>query len=382
MTLRKGLLAATMLALPMAANAQPVTGLYIGAGVGANFRMDADLDKVPSTYKTDTGWVALGSVGWGFGNGLRVELEGNYRYNDGNSLVVRTPNTVSGGGNTTTVTNNVGQSGHASTYGFMVNALYDFNMGWPVTPYVGVGLGMGWSEIGGVRNIISSRSGVTGGTTTASTTTYTINDTSAQFAYQAIVGLSYSLGAMVPGLALTGEYRFYGTLDPSFNVSSVRNTGPAPVPALPVPASVSMSNYNHSLLIGVRYNFGVAPPPPPAAPVAAPPPVARTYLVFFDWDRADLTTRAREIIAEAANASRTVQTTRIEVQGHADRSGSDAYNMRLSRRRADNVAAELVRRGVNRNIITIQAFGESRPLVPTADGVREPQNRRVEIILR
>jgi outer membrane protein OmpA-like peptidoglycan-associated protein len=378
MTLRKGLLAATMLALPMAANAQPVTGLYIGAGVGANFRMDADLDKVNSTYKTQTGWVALGSVGWGFGNGLRLELEGNYRYNDGNSLVVRTANSVTSGGNTTTVTRNVGQSGHASTYGVMVNALYDFNMGWPVVPYVGVGVGMGWSEIGGARNIISTRSSGTGN----ATTTYTINDTSAQFAYQAIAGLSYSLGAMVPGLALTGEYRFYGTLDPSFNVTSVRNSGAAPVPAVPVPASISMSNYNHSLLIGVRYNFGVAPPPPPPAPPVQPQAVARTYLVFFDWDRADLTTRAREIIAEAANASRTVQTTRIEVQGHADRSGSDAYNMRLSRRRADNVAAELVRRGVARNIITIQAFGESRPLVPTADGVREPQNRRVEIILR
>ncbi len=68
--------------------------------------------------------------------------------------------------------------------------------------------------------------------------------------------------------------------------------------------------------------------------------------------------------------------------GHADRSGSDAYNLRLSQRRADAVAAELVRQGVNRNDIGIQAFGESRPLVPTADGVREPQNRRVEIVLR
>ena len=116
-------------------------------------------------------------------------------------------------------------------------------------------------------------------------------------------------------------------------------------------------------------------------PVAAPT-VARTYLVFFDWDRADLTDRARQIIGEAADASRTVQTTRIEVQGHADRAGTPEYNMRLSRRRADTVAAELVRQGVARGIITIEAFGESRPLVPTADGVREPQNRRVEIILR
>jgi outer membrane protein OmpA-like peptidoglycan-associated protein len=77
-----------------------------------------------------------------------------------------------------------------------------------------------------------------------------------------------------------------------------------------------------------------------------------------------------------------VRSTRIEVSGHADRSGSDAYNQALSMRRAEAVAAELTRRGVPRTEMVIQAFGESRPLVPTADGVREPQNRRVEIILR
>jgi len=120
-----------------------------------------------------------------------------------------------------------------------------------------------------------------------------------------------------------------------------------------------------------------------AAPAPAPAPApARTYLVFFDWDRADLTTRAREIIGEAAQNSRRVQATRIEVAGHADRSGTPQYNQRLSQRRADAVAAELVARGISRNEISVTAFGESRPLVPTADGVREPQNRRVEIVLR
>ena len=110
--------------------------------------------------------------------------------------------------------------------------------------------------------------------------------------------------------------------------------------------------------------------------------IARTYLVFFDWDRADLTDRARQIVGEAANASRTAQVTRIEVAGHADRSGTPQYNQRLSQRRAEAVAAELARNGVARGAISIQAFGESQPLVPTADGVREPQNRRVEIVLR
>jgi len=118
-------------------------------------------------------------------------------------------------------------------------------------------------------------------------------------------------------------------------------------------------------------------------PVAAPQrEAARTYLVFFDWDRADLTDRARQIIAEAAQATTRVQVTRIEVSGYTDRSGTARYNQGLSVRRAQNVAAELVRLGVPRNAITAQGFGESNPLVPTADGVREPQNRRVEIVLR
>ena len=104
--------------------------------------------------------------------------------------------------------------------------------------------------------------------------------------------------------------------------------------------------------------------------------------MFFDWDRADLTDCARQIVAEAAQGSTRVQTTRIEVQGNADSSGKPAYNQALSLRRAQTVAAELVRDGVAQSAIDIQAFGDTRPLVPTAAGVREPQNRRVAIILR
>jgi outer membrane protein OmpA-like peptidoglycan-associated protein len=104
--------------------------------------------------------------------------------------------------------------------------------------------------------------------------------------------------------------------------------------------------------------------------------------VFFDWDRADLSERARQIVAEAAQNTTRVQYTRIEVSGHADRTGSAEYNQRLSLRRAQNVAAELVRLGVPQSAIDVTAFGYSRLLVPTAAGVREPQNRRVEIVLQ
>ncbi len=134
------------------------------------------------------------------------------------------------------------------------------------------------------------------------------------------------------------------------------------------------------------YRFGAAPRPmPEPAPVAMTPPApqaapAKTYLVFFDWDRANLTERARQIVATAAQAS-TQQTARIEVNGYTDLSGTKAYNQRLSIRRAESVEAELVRDGVAKNEIAIHGYGESNPLVPTAPGVREPQNRRVEIIL-
>jgi OmpA-OmpF porin, OOP family len=105
----------------------------------------------------------------------------------------------------------------------------------------------------------------------------------------------------------------------------------------------------------------------------------RSYLVFFDRDTA--TRRAREIIRKAANNSTHVQYTRIEVNGYTDTSGTPRYNMRLSLRRAQAVAGELVRDGVPASAISIRGFGQTRPLVPTGAGVREPQNRRVEVVL-
>jgi len=104
--------------------------------------------------------------------------------------------------------------------------------------------------------------------------------------------------------------------------------------------------------------------------------------VFFDWDKATLTDRARQIIREAADNSTRVQYTRIEVNGHTDTSGTPRYNQGLSVRRAQAVASELVRDGVPASAISIRGVGQAQLLVPTGPGVREPQNRRVEIILR
>jgi OOP family OmpA-OmpF porin len=163
------------------------------------------------------------------------------------------------------------------------------------------------------------------------------------------------------------------------------DVGNVPAPgAAPVFGTAKLGNdFNHAILVGLRYNFGQAAPPPPPAPVAAPAPApSRSYLVFFDWDKATLTDRARQIIKEAADNSTHVQYTRIEVNGYTDTSGAPAYNQRLSVRRAQAVEGELVRDGVPQSAITIQGFGDTHLLVPTGPGVREPQNRRVEIIIR
>jgi outer membrane protein OmpA-like peptidoglycan-associated protein len=140
------------------------------------------------------------------------------------------------------------------------------------------------------------------------------------------------------------------------------------------------------VVFGVRYAFNA---PPPAVAVSMPTPTAvpapapaRSYLVFFDWDKATLTDRAKSIVKEAADNSTHVQVTRIEVNGYTDTSGKPQYNQGLSVRRAQAVAGELVRDGVPKNVIDIQGFGDTHLLVSTGPGVREPQNRRVEIIIR
>jgi len=367
MRLRLALLSATVLALPVAAVAQPVTGLYVGAGGGPNYQQDesirasSGLATLPFTAKYDIGGTGVASVGYGLGNGLRVELEGDYRYNNTKSIT---------GGDVGTTSN-----GYQENYGAMVNALYDFDVGMPLFPYIGAGAGYQWTAW---HNM----------TATAADGSFNVNstDTYGNFAYQGIVGVAYPV-APVPGLSATIEYRFLGVLGYQ-GMTGQNLTGLNAAGQYTHEAQGNWdfnNNYNHSIMIGLRYAFGVVPPPPAPAPAPAAVPAAapaRTYLVFFDWDKSDLTARARQIISEAASASTRVQTTRIEVNGYTDLSGTAKYNMGLSIRRANAVAAELVRDGVSRSEISIQGFGESHPLVPTAQGVREPQNRRVEIILK
>ena len=209
------------------------------------------------------------------------------------------------------------------------------------------------------------------------------NDTQGAFAWQAIVGASFPIPNM-PGLSATLQYRFMDiTGGEKFSGTQITSAGG---PATPTTFELH-NQYNHTFLLGVRYAFNTpAPPPPPApTPAAAPAPTvqpARSYLVFFDWDKATLTNRARQIIQQAAENSTHVKYTQIKVNGYTDTSGPARYNQKLSIRRAQAVAVELVRDGVPKNVIAIKGFGETHLLVPTGPNVREPQNRRVEIIIQ
>ena len=117
------------------------------------------------------------------------------------------------------------------------------------------------------------------------------------------------------------------------------------------------------------------------APVAQPAPAAPdTFIVYFDWDQADITPAAQAVLDEVLAAVE--PGTPISVTGHADRSGPEDYNMGLSLRRADAVREVLINGGVAADQITVSGRGEEEPAVPTADGVREQANRRVEIIIQ
>ena len=368
MRLRSTLLAATVLAFPVAARAQfqmpSLNGFYVGLGVGGSYQPDESIHNAnpvirgtgTGSLRSDFGPLGLGYLGYELGNGLSLQLEGQIRSNKYTEL--RDAGFPSSAG------------GWEQKYGPMVNLIFDLSpyIGQyvPFAPYVGVGGGALWNSMENFRT-----SGPPG------TPTISSKDTRIAPAAQFILGGIYPIG--YSGLALTAEYRLLWEGVRSYDALYT------PVVGAPVGGKLKLgAELNHAFVLGVRYTFGVTPPPPPApAPVAAPAPApARSYLVFFDWDKATLTDRARQIIAEAAENSRRVQYTQIEVNGYTDTSGRPRYNLGLSIRRAQNVAAELVRDGVPRNVISIHGFGETHLLVPTGPGVREPQNRRVEIIIR
>ena len=312
------------------------------------------------TGKTTGGVKVKESWGDGFSVGARTgyewgpwRLEEEFRFitNDLQSLTLGANKTFGPGGTSIAV------NGNRDAYAFMTNAIYDFNAGWAITPHIGAGIG---AVI--LHDSASIKAGAAmhpaGGVFSSSSTT--------ELGYQGIAGIRYNIN---PALAFDLDYRYLGTTDPTFG----SKTG----------LGKFTSGYStHSILASLSMRFG-APPPLVAAPPMppAPPMIARkVFLVFFDWDRDTITPEGMQIIQQAAGAFRAGGPVTIQVTGYTDASGSVGYNQRLSERRANNVANAMVRLGVPRQAMSVSGRGKNDQRVPTGDGVREPQNRRVEIL--
>ncbi len=129
----------------------------------------------------------------------------------------------------------------------------------------------------------------------------------------------------------------------------------------------------------------VAQPKKPAAPApkkAAPAkPKPRTFIVYFDFDQSNITASEATQLAAAVAYYRKIGKAKIMLTSHADRAGTEEHNMTLSERRGETVAFALMDAGVLANDIKMKAMGESQPAIPTSDGVREPGNRRSEMVV-
>ena len=271
-----------------------------------------------SNASTWTGWAVGGKAGYDF-VGPRLELEVGYGQ-------IPTSANIPG----TAINGKVGQ------LNVMANLLYDFMPTSVITPYIGAGAGVAF---------VDSNSSLG----------------STQFAYQGMVGVAYNVNEQ---LRFTVEGRYVGTTNPSVNTPF---------------GNVTFQNNNILALAGVTYKFVSPPPPPPPAPTMVAPP---SFMVFFDWDRANLSAQALTTIKQAADSYKQKGNARITATGHTDTSGTEAYNMALSLRRANAVKDALVREGVPATAIAVVGRGEQGLLVQTGPNVREPQNRRVEIVIQ
>ncbi len=356
--LRLGLvLTAALAAAPGIAFAQDAVvtnnneGWYATLGGGLNMLTNSDIKggAYESTGKFHDGFTGLGAVGYSFGH---FELEGE--------LAARRNGVKD-------LTNPGGGTGHVWAESLMVNAIYDFLPDRALSPYIGVGAGaahVNYSDVGGSSGAL-------------------INDSDNVFAYQGIVGLRYNISSQ---WTADIDYRYFATANPDFNTNG--NTVPAT-------NSVRGQYRSNNFLVGLTYHFGAPPPampvaapepppppPPPPPPMAeAPKPIPQVYLVFFAFNRSEISPVAAQVLDHAIGDFQRTGSVAFDVKGYTDLAGTEKYNLKLSERRADAVKAYLLAHGVAASQIKTEWFGEADPRVPTAPGVRNQENRRAEIVL-
>jgi outer membrane protein OmpA-like peptidoglycan-associated protein len=371
---------AMALGLASAANAQ--TGWYLGVGGGAVLMQDPTTDiTFPSPprnitvtnfagvqnsgaillgdpqfkAKMDLGWAVDLSAGY---SGLFIpqfRAEGEIAYRDNNvSKITESPAVAP------CFSAGCPGTGDISSLAFMANGYYDFLNSSAFTPYIGGGVGAARVSLNSV--------GITAPVHAS------ISADSWQFAYQAIAGVRYSFN---PNWSLNLDYRYFSTLDPKFS-GSFGGTH----------FSQTTQYHTHNIMLGLAYHFVPPPPPPPVAaapppppPMAPPPAPAKQFVVYFEFDKSNLTPEGARVVSDAAAAFKAGGSAQVAIAGYTDLAGTQQYNIGLSKRRADTVRGALVKSGVPDGVIAESWHGKENPAVPTPDGVREPRNRRVEIML-
>ncbi|KLI64841.1 OmpA family protein [Aurantiacibacter marinus] len=356
-----------MIASPALAQDQSVDrGVYVGLEAGAvlpdDYRTDIGRFLKDANTSSDIGWEAAALLGYDWGR-FRTEIEGNYRTwgaDEITSAQAGIPQSA-----TTTATGTFDYEGDISLKSLMANALVDFGDADGLQFSLGAGAGRTWMDIQ---------------TNAANSSSDFLDTSDSEWAWQGIAQARMPVSDRVDvGL----KYRYFSTLEfepqdtrgraidfevasHSVSLSLMMMLGSRPAPTPPPP-------------VVLPEPARPAPPPPPPPPQALPSCNTGPYIVFFDFDRSDLTPEAASVLSSALSAYSVCGRANVMLAGHTDRSGSAAYNMGLAERRNTAVQTYLSGRGIPSADIMTEAFGETMPRVATADGVREPQNRRVEV---
>jgi outer membrane protein OmpA-like peptidoglycan-associated protein len=271
----------------------------------------------------------------------------------------------------------VTSSAHVSSVVGMLNGYFDLNGVWPnvfgrFQPYIDAGVGVARNDLSRTSFPGGTIGGVAVGSPSVNSHTFT------DFAWGAGAGVAY---AVAPHMLVDLSYKYLDLGDMHSGTTLSLGAGKFNTPRM------SADLKAHTVMIGFRYEFGGTPAPAPTPVVAPPPPPPaavvpekQVFLVFFEFDKSSLTPDARQVVANAAAAYKSGKSG-VQLAGYTDLAGTQQYNLALSKRRADTVKAALVRDGVPASAIDESWHGKENPRVPTANGVREAQNRRVEITM-
>jgi OmpA-OmpF porin, OOP family len=358
-------------------NSGTVTGVHFTGPNGGTFTTPG-VANPQRNFDSGFNVGARGGYQWG---PWRLEEEYSYRNNQGSNF---TANGFLGSNFTTSGSRGQGQT---TSNAIMTNLIYDFTLGWPVTPHIGAGIGAVEVNTSASINRFTLANPIGSPivpNTPLSVAPQTFGGTLVhgngwRFGYQAIGGIRYDFS---PAVAFDLDYRYLGTTD-----QTLTNNARFPFPGgsggtnCCVGTRFNSSYHAHNVLASVTMKFGAPPaPPPPLPPAPPPPPVQKVFLVFFDWDKYNITPEGERIIQLAAQQYKAGGSVKLQVTGYTDTTGSYGYNQRLSERRANAVATRLAALGVARSDMSVagRSFNDLR--VPTPPGVREPQNRRVEIL--